>query len=84
MRRCDLATDSEKEVSWCQMTKAKHIARVASGIRLLNILGDSDENTIVNKVFRCRQNIICVKALFLVLTVRGMDLSGTPTMYSVS
>lgn len=66
------------------MMKAKHIAIVASGIQLLNILRDVDENTIVNKVFRCRQNVICVKALFLVLTLLGMDLSGTPTKYRVS
>lgn len=53
MRRCDLAANSEKEVSRCQMTKAKHIAIVASGIQLLNILRNVDENIIVNKVFRC-------------------------------
>lgn len=84
MRRCDLATNSEKEVSRCQMTEVKKIAIVASSIQLLNILRDVDENTIMTKVFRCRQNIICVKGLFLVLIVLGMDLSGTPTKYSVS
>lgn len=51
MRRCDLATNSEKEVSRCQMTEVKNIAIIASSIQLLNILRDADENTMMNMKF---------------------------------